>query len=648
MGDLTDTRPISRLEIVDTGRRRRWSAAEKRRIVEESFSVPRLASATARRHRPSSQLLFTWRKAYREGRLGASCDTPTQSRAASWMTSVTLTTSAQALDRAFSAYKAGKLIEAEQLLQQIAAARPDFFDAFYLLAYVQSKLGKKEAALTSNDRAITLRPDHAEALSYRGVTLYELKRYEEALASYDRALKLRPDYAEALSYRGVTLYELKRYEEALASYDRALKVRPDYAEALSNRGNVLHELKRYEEALASCDHALKARPDYAKALNNRGNVLHELKRFEEALASYDRALKLRPDFAEALANRGNTLQQLKRFEEALASYDRALTLLPDYAEGHFNEALTRLLIGDFERGWAKYEWRWETKDPPSKRPNIKAPTWRGEDLSGRHLLVFGEQGLGDVIQFARYLPPLVERECRISFLVPAKLHRLLRPFVQPVEIVSELRDVQGIDFQIALASLPQRFNAQLSSIPNKVPYLTAEPDLEARWRARVGTYGFKIGIAWQGNPGAKIDDGRSIPLEKFIPLSRIPGVRLISLQKYVGLDQLARLPRDVKIETPGDDLDNGPDAFIDTAAVMSILDLIITSDTSIAHLAGALGRPTWVALKHVPDWRWLLDREDSPWYPTLRLFRQTERDDWRSAFSKIERQLRVLFGAKAT
>ncbi len=196
-------------------------------------------------------------------------------------------------------------------------------------------------------------------------------------------------------------------------------------------------------------------------------------------------------------------------------------------------------------------------------------------------------------------------------------------------------------------SLPRQFNTELSSIPNKVPYLKAEPELETRWRARIGARGFKIGIAWQGNPSVKIYEGRSIPLKEFVPLSRLAEVRLISLQKHVGLDQLAHLPRDVTVETLGDTFDNGPDAFIDAAAVMNGLDLIITSDTSIAHLAGALGRPTWVALKYDPDWRWLLDREDSPWYPTLRLFRQPERKNWTQVFAKIEAELRLLLNGKS-
>ena len=266
-------------------------------------------------------------------------------------------------------------------------------------------------------------------------------------------------------------------------------------------------------------------------------------------------------------------------------------------------------------------------------------------LRGRRLLVFSEQGLGDVIQFVRYLPLLLEREANVTFLASAKVIRLLRPLTAKIAVISATKET-SFDFQCALMSLPYRLNTDLSSIPNKVPYLAAEEELVARWKARVGGHGFKVGIAWQGNPRASIDQGRSIPVAEFVPLSGLPGVRLISLQKHDGLDQLALLQPDSKIETLGDDFDNGLDAFVDTAAVMESLDLIITSDTSIAHLAGALGRPTWVALKHVPDWRWMLDRDDSPWYPTMRLFRQSARDDWRSVFAAIEQELRSLLGVQ--
>jgi hypothetical protein len=305
-----------------------------------------------------------------------------------------------------------------------------------------------------------------------------------------------------------------------------------------------------------------------------------------------------------------------------------------------------LLLGRFKEGWQDYEWRWEARDFPSKRPDLNVPNWQGENLLGRHLLVYSEQGLGDIIQFARYLPLSLQRGCKITFLTSEKLARLFRHSIPSLHVVDTLQNLQGVDAQVALISLPYFFKTDLSSVPNRVPYLNAEAKLETAWRARIGTNGFKIGIAWQGNPVGAIDAGRSVPLKEFVRLSKIPEVRLISLQKHVGLDQLADLPEGAKIETLGDDFDSGPDAFIDTAAVMNSLDLIITCDTSIAHLAGALGRPTWLALKHVPDWRWMLDREDSPWYPTLRLLRQPQRDDWGSVFSKIEKSLRELLARR--
>jgi len=303
--------------------------------------------------------------------------------------------------------------------------------------------------------------------------------------------------------------------------------------------------------------------------------------------------------------------------------------------------MLRLLIGRFGDGWADHEWRWQANNLPKPAKIIGRP-WRGEDLRGRSIAVYSEQGLGDVIQFVRYLPLLIERGAVVSLFVPENLIRLLRPFSPPVTISASTDDRVSFDFQCALMSLPLWFRTDLSSIPNAIPYLTAENDLVARWNQKLGSHGFKIGIAWQGKPGGPIDQGRSIPLAEFAPLAKIAGVRLISLQKTHGLDQLKRLPADTNIETFGEEFDSGSDAFVDTAAVMRNLDLIITSDTSIAHLAGALGRPTWIALKQVPDWRWLLERDDSPWYPTVRLFRQQTAGDWKSVFTKIDRELRSL------
>jgi hypothetical protein len=412
------------------------------------------------------------------------------------------------------------------------------------------------------------------------------------------------------------------------------------------RGNVLSELKRHQDALDAYDKALALDPNFAEGWIGRGNVLNTLTRFDAALAAYGRALTLHANLAEAWLGRGNIFLELKRLDEALACYDEAIALKPDFATAYFNRGRARLLLGRYKEGWQDYEWRWRARDFLSKRPDLKIPNWQGENLPGHHLLVYSEQGLGDIIQFVRYLPLLLQRDYKITFLTSEKLARLFRHSIPSLHVTDSLQGLQGVDAQVALISLPYFFKTDLSSMPNQVPYLSAEAELKMAWSARIGAHGFKIGISWQGNPVGTIDTGRSVPLKEFVRLSKIPKIRLISLQKHVGLDQLADLPEGAKIETLGDDFDSGPDAFVDTAAVMNNLDLIITGDTSIAHLAGALGRPTWLALKQVPDWRWMLDREDSPWYPTLRLFRQPQRDDWGCVFSKIEKSLHELLNAE--
>jgi tetratricopeptide (TPR) repeat protein len=609
------------------------------------------------------------------------------------------------LNSAVSAYNVGKLVEAEQLCQKIVIAQQDFFDAFHLLALVQSQLGKREMALGSFDRALTLRPNHAEALSNRGVTLRELSRFEEALASYDQALTVRPDHAEALSNRGLTLHELKRFAEALVSYDRALDVRPDYAIALFNRGLTLHELKRFAEALASFDSALRVQPDHAEALCNRGLTLHELKRFEEALASYeralivrpdyaealsnrgmtlrelnrledavesyDRALALRPEFAKALSNRGNALHELNRFEEALASFDRALRIDPEYAEAfsnrgvtlhslirfqealsnfdralkfrpdhadtHYNEALCRLLIGDFDRGWEKSEWRWETGHTSDKKRNFVQPLWLGSsDIAGKTVLLHGEQGFGDMIQFSRYVPLVAERAGRVILEISEPLRELMGTLSGAAQIISKGDPLPHFDLHCPLLSLPLAFTTGLKTIPSALPYLRASPQALLRWDARLGLRRCpRIGLVWSGRPTHKNDRNRSVKLRALLPLLDIDAV-FVSLQHDLRADDAATLKDQKNIIHFGDELRD----FSDTAALISNLDLVISVDTSVAHLAGALSKPVWVLLPFIPDWRWLLDRDDSPWYPTARLFRQGNNRVWDDAIVRVRDALR--------
>ncbi len=612
------------------------------------------------------------------------------------------------LDDAVAAYRAGQFVEAEQMCRQIVLSRRDFFDAHYVLAVVLAALGKHDQALTNYDLALALQPKHAEGLSNRGNTLRALNRFEEALDSYDRALVSQPNYASALTNRGAVLFDLKRFDDALASYDRALTLRPDDAGALYNRGGALHTLKRYEEAVTSYDRAIALRPQLAEAHANRGNTLNELGRFDQALESFDRALALQPNLVEALSNRGNALNKLKRFEEALVSYDsalalhpghsgayynrgttllelkryeealtsferaidmqpnypeafsnrgaalyelrrhnealdnydRAIALQPDYPEAHWNAASLRLLTGDFTRGWAEYEWRWKYQLMAIANRRFSQPLWRGEAIEGKTILLHSEQGLGDAIQFCRYAPLVAARGGRVILEVDKRLQELMCNLTGIAQVVSAGEVLSDFDLHCPLLSLPRAFGTQLETVPAEIPYLHAESKKLAEWSARLGEKRTcRVGIAWSGNPNHKRDQIRSIDLSALLPLL-VSEATFISVQKDVRPADTAVLRAHPNLHQFGDRLAD----FSDTAALLSSLDLVISVDTSIAHLAGSLGRPVWILLPYLPDWRWLLDRDTSPWYPTARLFRQDETRSWDRVIAAVGISLRQFVG----
>ena len=522
---------------------------------------------------------------------------------------------------------------------------PEHFDALHMLGVCAYQQGRFAEAEKSIGKAIAINPDFGIAHANLGAALHALRRHSEALVSLDRALQLKTDCAEAFNTRGNVLRDLDRLDQALADYNRALQLRPDYFEAISSRANVLLDLGRADEAMAGFDEALALNPDHTHILASRGNALLSLERPEDALANYDQLLSLTPGDAQAHKNRGIALRDLTRLDEAIASFNRALELQPAYAEARLRRGMAKLLKGEYRDGWIDYETRHEDEELAARRPSISAPVWRGENLVGRNIAIYTEQGLGDVMQFARYLPLLTGQSAKVSFVAPPRLARLLRPVTSGIEVITSLEGLdQPFDYQCALISLPLRFGTELSSIPNQLPYLTGG----RRSGVTMAGKDHRASVSRSALPGRAapglIDQGRSIPLTRFAALSQVPNVRLISLQKKHGLDQLASLPVGMQVESLGDEFDSGPDAFIDTAAIMKNLDLIVTSDTSIAHLAGAMGRPTWIALKRVPDWRWLMDRDDSPWYPTVRLFRQRTAGDWAPVFSNIVQALRPLSG----
>src|SRR6266513_2126419 len=548
----------------------------------------------------------------------------------------------QAIQVGLEHHQAGRLAEAERIYQRVLEVDPNNPDALHLLGVIAHQVGKNEISCQLIEKAIRYNPSNPYFLNNRGNALQALKRYGEALASYDKALTIRADYADSLNNRGNSLQGLKRFEEALASYDKALAINPDYAEALNNRGNALQALKRYGEALASYDKALTIRADYADALNNRGTTLRVLNRYEEALASYDKALTINPDFAEALGNRGLALQELKRFEEALASYRKALTIEPDYVPAHWNESLCRLLIGDFERGWEKYEWRWKCDHVLPATRNFSQPLWLGkEDITGKTILLHAEQGLGDTIQFARYAQAVAQKCAKVILEVEPTLRSLLSEISGAYKVLSRGEPLPEFDFHCPLLSLPLAFNTRPETIPATIPYLGARAAVVKRWEDNLGKRNApRVGIVWSGLSAHVNDHKRSIALSRLAGLAG-PRVRLVSLQNEVRTEDEKALATNKQILHFGSELAD----FSDTAALVSLMDLVVSVDTSVAHLAGALGTPVWILLPFAPDWRWMVDREDSPWYPTARLFRQPKIGDWDSVIHKGRQELSKCFGS---
>ena len=522
--------------------------------------------------------------------------------------------------------------KALESLDRALVLRPQYPEALHNRGVILHALNRCEEALASYDRALALLPRNPTVLNCRGATLAELGRLEEALASYDEALARQPDFVDALYNRGNVLKKLNRLDEAVASCDRAIALRPDYAEAHYNRANALHGLQRFDEALKAYDRAIAARPDYAEARSNRGNVLHKLNWYEEALASFDRALSIRADLSNALNNRGLTLKEMTRFDEAQACFERALAVWPDNAEAHWNDALLRLLRGDYGRGWAKYEWRWNKAPMIHARRNFAQPLWLGDGaIAGKTVLLHGEQGLGDSIQFCRYVPLVAARGARVILEVQAPLRELMGSLEGAARVVTTGEPLPDFDLHCPLLSLPLAFRTLLETIPSASCYLRAPAQRLADWRARLAPWRRPlIGLTWAGNTAHKNDHNRSIGLRTLLSLLD-NAATFVSLQKDNSAVNAATFDERRDILDFGDALGN----FSDTAALIAQLDLVISVDTGVAHLAGALGKPVWVLLNHVPDFRWLLDRDDSPWYPTARLFRQDAARTWDGVIARV-------------
>lgn len=545
----------------------------------------------------------------------------------------------QVCTKAVYLHQNGQFLQAQSLYEQVLRMQPKHFEALHYLGLLAAGAGNFERANELISRAIKINSKDPAAYYNRGNALQDLHQFQAAVRSYEQAIALKPDYAEAYSNLGNALQALKQHQAAVHSYDKAISIRPDFADAYSNRGNSLCDLKQYETALQSCDKAIALNPDFADAYSNRGNALQGLQKHQAAVNSYDKAISLRPRHSKAHANRGNALQRLQQHQAALDSFEIATALRPDYAEAHWSSSLSYLAMGNLAKGWPEYEWRRRLAEISGSFRNFAPPLWLGSgSLSGRTILLYSEQGLGDTIQFCRYASMVADLGAHVILEVQGSLVKVLGNLAGVSKLIARGDPVPAFDFHCPLLSLPLAFHTELDSIPATNRYLTVNASRIDEWRARLGSSAKpRIGLVWSGSSGHMNDANRSIPLSDFVDILS-DDFQLISLQKEVRDSDREILDAHPEILHFAKELDD----FTDTAALCELVDVVVSVDTSVGHLAGALGTPVWILLAFSPDWRWLLKREDSPWYPSARLYRQREVGGWHEVIQKVNTDLTQL------
>jgi len=530
--------------------------------------------------------------------------------------------------------------EAEAYHQQAIALKPDFAEAYHGVANAMHQQGKLDDAIAMYQQALKLRPDYAEVCNNLGNALQAQNKVDDAIALYQRALELRPGMPEAHSNLGSALRDQGKYAEAIAELEKAIANKPDSAEIYNNLGNTYFAQGKLDEAIAAYRQSLDLQPDVTEVHSNLGNMLQYIGDYEGAFHHFDQALALQPDHAGTYNNMGIALRNCGRVSEALAAYNRAIELAPDCVEARWNLALNQLLEGDFASGFAGYEWRRQWRKfcqlhPP--RP-YSQPYWDGSSLVGKTLLIYCEQGLGDTIQFIRYVPVLAAQGARVLVECPLPLIRLLQGVEGIYQLIPQGNSISAdFDYHVSLLSLPYLMGSTQETVPAQVPYLQllgASKTLPLP-KATTDSTPLKIGIVWSGNPANPYNRNRTVPLECLLELSNIPGIQLYSLQKEVPEPDAALLAAHPEVI----DLRDKMDDFVDTAVLIQQLDRVISVDTAVTHLAGALGKPVWLLLPFSPDWRWMLHRADSPWYPTLQIFRQEQAGEWGSVFEQVRQTI---------
>ncbi len=575
------------------------------------------------------------------------------------------------LQSSLARHQSGDLESAAGGYQKVLSAQPNNADALHLMGVLEGQRGRADVGLALVQRAIAVLPTVGDFHRHHGELLAALKRHQEALPAFARAIQINPRDGIARSEAAASLFALNKIPEAVEQFRLAWEALPDNGAIAGNYGYGLLKIGRAEEAVRVLQRATQLAPNDPSPWLQLGEVLWRLGRYQEAIGPARHGAEMAPNDVRALLVLGNTLQTLAEFHEAVDAYSRVFAIEPDNFDANSNMALTllkmgeatrslemyqtivrrwpenndalanrslaMLTLGDLEGGFREYETRWRSAAFANKAVN--QPRWAGWDPAGKTILLMSEQGLGDTLQFVRYAPLVAQRGATVLVSCPAELRGVIETVKGISRIFTSGDPLPRFDAHAPMASLPVLFKTTLESIPSDVPYVSADSARVQRWRDRLREYsGFKIGIAWAGSPLHQNDRARSCKLADFAPLAGIEGVRFFSLQKGLAATEAASPPARMIVHCLGDELRD----FSDTAALLECLDLIISVDTSVVHLAGALARPVWTLLARGPDWRWMLERPDTPWYPTMRLFRQRNLGDWSTVFAEVAEQLRSL------
>ncbi len=538
-------------------------------------------------------------------------------------------------------HQAGRLNEADAIYCRILKANPDHADSIHLHGLILFQKEQPEEALEWIRRAVALAPETLNYQANLGRISKAAGHLDEAVGAYRRVLSMDSENAEALSDLGAVLVAQGDFGKAADYCRRAAAINPDLAEvhynlALALQGQASNEGGYHDEALDCFRRATQLNPEFLEAHCDLGNLLHERGREQAAEAAYRRALEISPERAEIHSNLGVVLHETARFDAALESFERALTLCPNDAETHRNRAQTLLLTGRLAEGWEEYEWRWHTRYFEPLVRDFGRPAWDGSEAAGKRILVHAEQGYGDTIQFIRYAPMVVAKGGCVIVESPPRLEGLIKSMPSVEMVVTRGQELPPFDLHVPLVSLPKLFATTLQSIPAEVPYLSPPAAAVGKWAKRIGRSArARVGLAWQGDPRYPNDRRRSPGLEPFLPFFKVPGIDFYSVQRGPGMEAPGQHCLGGTLKDLGPELGN----FADTAAAFANLDLLITSDTAVPHLAGALGKPVWLVLPYVSDWRWLMEGEKCPWYPTMKLFRQTSPGDWGGVFDRVAKAL---------